>query len=310
MPCPAHHSTVPPTDAHAAGLAVTVDLDRGADGFRFDVAHGPAKPPGLPDRVERVDSAPPAHPVADPRLDHDDVHELHRGLRRTLDGYPGAMPVDEVWIDDDDRVACYTRPDERHLGFNFRLTTAPWEPAALLLLGLPGVAHLYNGGELGLPDVALPDAALPDPVWERSGTRRRRVPMPWSGTAAPYGFGSAAATWLPMPADWAELTVEAELADPTSMRWLYRRALDIRRQHRAIVNEVGGPTSGRTCSPSSTTPGCAACSTSVRPDQPSRPGPSCWPAPRCSTPGSRRTPRSGWAEPSYRSPHVRSVRRS
>ena len=42
--------------------------------------------------------------------------------------------------------------------------------AALVQLSLPGAAYIYNGDELGLPNVDLPDWALQDPTWERAGT--------------------------------------------------------------------------------------------------------------------------------------------
>ena len=44
---------------------------------------------------------------------------------------------------------------------------------ALVMLALPGAVFVYNGEELGLPNVDLPDEALRDPVWERSGHTRR-----------------------------------------------------------------------------------------------------------------------------------------
>ncbi|MDQ3886857.1 MAG: DUF3459 domain-containing protein, partial [Actinomycetota bacterium] len=96
--------------------------------------------------------------------------------------------------------------------------------------------YLYNGEELGLPNVELPDWALQDPVWERSGHVERgrdgcRVPVPWEGEAPPYGFSTAEQTWLPMPPDWAALSVEAQLEDPSSTLSLYRRALKLRREH-------------------------------------------------------------------------------
>jgi alpha-glucosidase len=59
-----------------------------------------------------------------------------------------------------------------------------------------------------------------------------RVPLPWAGRQAPYGFspaGSAATPWLPQPAGWAGLTAQAQRDDPDSMLALYRRALAIRR---------------------------------------------------------------------------------
>jgi alpha-glucosidase len=105
---------------------------------------------------------------------------------------------------------------------------------ALVMFALPGAVFVYNGAELGLPNVELPDEALQDPVWERSGHTERgrdgcRVPMPWCGDAPPFGFSSSPDTWLPMPPQWAELTVQRQRADPGSMLNFYRRAVAIRR---------------------------------------------------------------------------------
>ena len=108
--------------------------------------------------------------------------------------------------------------------------------AALLELALPGGAYVYQGEELGLPEVEdLPEDLLDDPTWERSGHRVRgrdgcRVPLPWSGDSAPFGFGTDAAPWLPQPADWAGLTAAAQAGDPDSTLNLYRAALKLRRE--------------------------------------------------------------------------------
>ncbi|MEV0193412.1 DUF3459 domain-containing protein, partial [Kitasatospora purpeofusca] len=52
-----------------------------------------------------------------------------------------------------------------------------------------------------------------------------------SGAEAPYGFGPDAGgpSWLPQPAEWAALSVEAQTGDPTSTLELYRSALALRR---------------------------------------------------------------------------------
>ncbi len=105
--------------------------------------------------------------------------------------------------------------------------------AALLMLGLPGGAYVYQGEELGLPQVTdLPDEVLRDPTFLRSGGTDRgrdgcRVPLPWSGTEPPFDFGPDGA-WLPQPPEWAQLTVARQEADPTSMLTLYRTALRLR----------------------------------------------------------------------------------
>ena len=104
--------------------------------------------------------------------------------------------------------------------------------------------YLYQGEELGLEEVEdLPEEVLADPVWELSGHERRgrdgcRVPIPWTTTGPSFGFG-AARPWLPQPAAWSEVSVEAQDGDPGSMLSLYRDALRTRRSHPVL----GGTTS-------------------------------------------------------------------
>ncbi|WP_329177714.1 glycoside hydrolase family 13 protein [Streptomyces decoyicus] len=129
--------------------------------------------------------------------------------------------------------------------------------ATLLMLALPGSAYLYQGEELGLPEVTdLPDEVRQDPAFFRGGRATGavgpgtdtesapdgvaaggqdgfrdgcRVPLPWSGELPPYGFGPGG-SWLPQPADWGGLTVAAQTGDPASTLELYRAALELRRR--------------------------------------------------------------------------------
>src|SRR5690606_21980064 len=110
--------------------------------------------------------------------------------------------------------------------------------AALLTAALPGSLYIYQGDELGLPEVEdIPRELIQDPMHYRSGgvdpgRDGCRVPIPWSGTRAPFGFSSPHATgtpWLPQPKLWALYSVEAEESDPGSMLNLYKRALRIRK---------------------------------------------------------------------------------
>jgi alpha-glucosidase len=103
--------------------------------------------------------------------------------------------------------------------------------ASLLVAALPGSLYIYQGDELGLPEVELPLEAIEDPMHFRSGgvdpgRDGCRVPLPWAGATTPYGFGGT--PWLPQPADWAALTVEAQDADPESTLNLYRAAIALR----------------------------------------------------------------------------------
>ena len=136
-------------------------------------------------------------------------------------------------------VGIRTLDDVADVPADLGLGTRRARAAALLMLALPGGAYVYQGGELGLPEVEdIPPARRQDPTFaQTSGARLGRdgcrVPMPWSGSEPPYGFGGAD-TWLPQPSDWASLTAEAELADPNSMLTLYRSALRLRRELPAL----------------------------------------------------------------------------
>ncbi|PTM87203.1 alpha-glucosidase [Dietzia psychralcaliphila] len=118
---------------------------------------------------------------------------------------------------------------------NGTLGTARARAMLLVELALPGITFLYEGSELGLPsDYSIPHDRLTDPTWERSGHAEMgrdhcRVPIPWEGSRPPYGFSTSDHTWLPMPASWGCLTVEAQIEDPESTLSLYRAAIETRR---------------------------------------------------------------------------------
>ncbi|MFD9282967.1 glycoside hydrolase family 13 protein [Streptomyces mirabilis] len=163
-------------------------------------------------------------------------------LREVIDRSLGAMNAvhaPATWVlSNHDVVRHSTRLAEGDEARGLRRARA----ATLLMLALPGSAYLYQGEELGLPEVVdLPDEVRQDPAFFRSagqdGTRDGcRVPLPWSGEAAPFGFGpvEGGPSWLPQPASWKNLTVEAQEGDPTSTLEFYRGALAVRREHPAL----------------------------------------------------------------------------
>ncbi|WP_346777314.1 glycoside hydrolase family 13 protein [Streptomyces sp. HNM0575] len=116
--------------------------------------------------------------------------------------------------------------------------------AALLTLALPGTAYLYQGEELGLPEVAdLPSDALRDPMWERTGRTQKgrdgcRVPMPWRQDGPSYGFGPGG-SWLPQPEGWGAHSAEAQSGVEGSFLELYRTALRLRRGFRGSGGSGG-----------------------------------------------------------------------
>jgi alpha-glucosidase len=116
--------------------------------------------------------------------------------------------------------------------------------ATALMLSLPGSSYLYQGEELGLPEVIdLPDASREDPTWfrtngERYGRDGCRVPLPWEGSAPSYGFGTTSASWLPQPAEWGTLARDAQDGIVGSTLELYKRALRLRREHALGLGSV------------------------------------------------------------------------
>ena len=68
----------------------------------------------------------------------------------------------------------------------------------------------------------------------RSGAR---VPLPWSGDKAPFGF-TTGKPWLPLQNSWKEFTVENELKDKHSSLNLYRNALKLRKQYFVGSGEI------------------------------------------------------------------------
>jgi alpha-glucosidase len=115
--------------------------------------------------------------------------------------------------------------------------------AALLTLSLPGAVYVYQGEELGLPEVEdLPEEVLQDPMFFRSGGKDPgrdgcRVPLPWDGEEPPFGFspkGATARPWLPQPGSWGPFSAERQAREAGSMLSLYREALRIRRSEPAL----------------------------------------------------------------------------
>ena len=281
-------------------------LDRGAAGFRVDVAHSLVKAPGYPNAGDKANEerlltagAESEHPF----WDRPGIHEIVRGWRSVLDEYPGAMMVAEAWVANQDRLAAYLRPDEYHQAFDFQFLEAAWgaesmrsaieeslastrpvdsiptwvlsnhdvirhatryglpqdldakqwlldgdrslldaelgdrraRAAALLLMALPGSMYVYQGEELGLPEVTeLPLDMLDDPTWVRSnhtvkGRDGCRVPLPWSIDGVSAGFGPGP-SWLPQPDGWSALSVEAQTGVEESMLELYRTGLALRKE--------------------------------------------------------------------------------
>ena len=107
-----------------------------------------------------------------------------------------------------------------------------------LVCSLRGSVCLYQGEELGLPEVDVEFEALRDPYgiafWPNfKGRDGCRTPMPWNGDAQ-AGFSSGE-PWLPIPPSHRDNSVAAQEADPQSALNLSRRFLRWRKSFPALV---------------------------------------------------------------------------
>jgi alpha-glucosidase len=111
--------------------------------------------------------------------------------------------------------------------------------ASVALLALPGSIYLYQGEELGLPEVLdLDPDDRQDPIFLRTagqqiGRDGCRVPLPWTtNPVGNHGFSlsvPAKAPWLPQPEWWGQWAADGQRSDPTSMLALHRTAIALRR---------------------------------------------------------------------------------
>lgn len=284
-------------------------LDRGATGFRVDVAHGLDKDPTFPDVDTTEESDHRGIEGFHPHWDRPGIHPIVRGWRRVLDEYPDTVMVAEAWVANWERLSAFLRPDEYHQVFDFEFLESPWNAASLrnaiihslegagkvgavptwvlsnhdvvrhttryglpegvnakawlldgdrslldrdlglrraraatvMMLALPGSVYVYQGEELGLPEVHdLSPDVLDDPTWRQSGHIEKgrdgcRVPIPWTEEGTSFGFGPNGA-WLPQPTGWGRYAVAAQDGLDGSTLELYRMALRIRRE-RLVADE-------------------------------------------------------------------------
>ncbi|GGW76270.1 glycoside hydrolase family 13 protein [Streptomyces griseoloalbus] len=173
-----------------------------------------------------------------------DAARLRTSIDETLAEHaPVGAPA--TWVlCNHDVTRTVTRYGRADTGFDFAAKAfgTPTDPAlgtrraraaALLSLALPGAVYVYQGEELGLPEVEVARELIQDPMHARSGgvdpgRDGCRVPLPWVAEAPYAGFGSRETPWLPQPEDWAAYAVDRQLDDPGSMLSLYRRAIHLR----------------------------------------------------------------------------------
>ncbi len=156
-------------------------------------------------------------------------------MRRVLrDTFAATDPVgaSPTWVLSNHDV---TRTVSRYGGGARGLARA--RSAMLAMLALPGSAYLYQGEELGLPQVEVAPEDRQDPMYLRGrgvGRDGCRVPVPWTsaGDDTAHGFSppEAKPPWLPQPENWGSWSVESQETDTSSTLAFVRDALRLRHE--------------------------------------------------------------------------------
>ena len=149
-----------------------------------------------------------------------------RSLARLIDEYEAALPPGgwPNWVlgnHDRPRLASRIGADQARV-------------AAMLLMTLRGTPTLYYGDEIGLQQAAIPPEQVQDPFEKNVpgigiGRDGCRTPMQWDGTKS-AGF-SDADPWLPIAGNFRNENVDCFRKDKSSLYWLYRRLINLRRTH-------------------------------------------------------------------------------
>jgi alpha-glucosidase len=110
---------------------------------------------------------------------------------------------------------------------------------ATLLFASRDTAMMYYGDEIGMattPPTRKED--VKDPIgitgWPKEkGRDGERTPMQWNASQD-AGFSTAAKTWLPIPASYSTVNVDAEQKDADSMLRWYEQLIDLKKADPAL----------------------------------------------------------------------------
>ena len=159
---------------------------------------------------------------------------------------PGAAGIADVLKQLDsvapDGWACWAFSNhdvKRHIT-RWQLSSESTRLYLTLLMCLRGSVCLYQGEELGLPEADIGFEDLQDPYgiqfWpEFKGRDGCRTPMVWTQNT-PYGGFSSSKSWLPVPEEHLQLSVEIQDKDDDSLLNFYRRIIQLRKSHPALIS--------------------------------------------------------------------------
>ena len=138
-----------------------------------------------------------------------------------------ALPKVKDW-------AAWYRENRFDAKLDLELGTNRSKAMTMLLLALPGSTYMYQGEELGLPEVLdIQPNDMQDPQFFRNpevGMSRDgcRVPLPWETSGKSYGFGSNG-SHLPMPAWYGQYSVQSEFGKAGTVLSFYQETVALRK---------------------------------------------------------------------------------
>ena len=242
-------------------------LGRGVDGFRMDVIYRIAKDPALAEneagrrhdqdwptihgRLRRIRDVleefgpdrmavgelylPTQRELAAYVTSGDELHMAHNFflLAERWDAAAYRATIAE-WLDllEPGAWPAWCLGNHDHPRMASRLGPARARVAAVLLMTLRGTPFIYQGDELGLPDVPIPPEREVDP----DGRDPERAPLPWDppSRAGPGAGFTSGEPWLPVTPDAEQLNAASQSADPRSSLALHRALLALRRSEPAL----------------------------------------------------------------------------
>ncbi|RZT84624.1 alpha-glucosidase [Pseudonocardia sediminis] len=221
-------------------------IERGVDGVRIDLPHALHGPEDWADDPRPSARGPLAGPD-DPRLDHDVGHEMLRTVRAELDHHPDRIAVARVDVADPARFARYGAAGELHLAVRTDLAHCRFDATTIRALVDHSLVAVRAAG--AVPAWTCADPAGPRTA-ERLGGAARALALTTALLALPGAVlldaGDELGLTGPAPARPGDArpllswdTAAAQLEDRESPLSLYRRALELRREHPGFVTCAG-----------------------------------------------------------------------
>jgi alpha-glucosidase len=161
-------------------------------------------------------------------------------LQAHIDAYMNAIP-DDSWPD-----WVIGGHDKKRI--TSKIGQAQARVLAMLLFTLRGTPIFFAGDELGMEQQDIPPDRVDDPFEKlvpgydlsRDG---ERVPMRWN--ADPQGGFTLREPWLPLGKDVETRNVRSLQADHSSILWLYRRLIELRRREKIFISGDYAPLRSR-----------------------------------------------------------------